>query len=787
MSKSKRAVSLLIAFLMLLGLMPFGMLADGPTGELPDIVIMKVDEEGEGLSGGSYSLYEATVDSANGALTTGDFITTESAVDGFINFGQHPEGWYVIEEDQAPPGYLTTNDMAVVHITHFYDEATDSYFYASVYFGDNIILDEDGSFCSDSPGSGLLNYDIAELDIGYVAFVNKAVPGIVIKKVDEDGNPLKGGVFSLYIAEYQVEGDTPYTPGVKIKTASADENGFVNFGKQVTYYEYVIVEEEAPKGYIKSDEIIAAYIDTDFIDEITGEYIIRYFSKDIIKTDDGGYCYYEIFTPIDGYVRGYAAFVNEKAAEEETDAPSAEIVIMKVDGRKQDWSTVPHIIGNNPIKGGLFALSKYSYDNHTFDSDEDFEAYLETVPTATADENGFVRFQNVGVGEYYIIELTPPDNYIKSTGHVRVQVKLEDDGETFVAYYCSSAVLDEGGVEVSSLREGWGTPKRGYAALVNMKLHDIDVVIMKVDEDGNPLKGGLFALNEIVSEELVEIDTAAADDDGFIRFKFPGYTHYLITELEAPFGYANQDDSVYLATDWDPGTDDDTVEIYYKAFHYVPDENGERVSVETIEDEVIGYAALVNKKLPSTDIVIKKVDEKGNNLSKGKFELWYVTDYDDETDEYESEKVAEAVAADGVVKFKGVPEGLYLIKETAAPDGYLATNDEIWVDIEIEELGLEEDGSLENPEYYDIVVKINYYSDNVIADDDGFTVFEMDGEESTTGFAAFVNEKKPVVDTGELPEAGGTSASMILLAAGTPLISAGAVLTLSRRKKRAKI
>ena len=77
-----------------------------------------------------------------------------------------------------------------------------------------------------------------------------------IKKVDQNGKPVKGVTFSAYNSKTDVKNETK-----SIGSAVSDDKGDVIFKDVPLYYQFYIKETKVPDGYTKSDEIIPVYRD----------------------------------------------------------------------------------------------------------------------------------------------------------------------------------------------------------------------------------------------------------------------------------------------------------------------------------------------------------------------------------------------------------------------------------------------------------------------------------------------------------------------------------------------
>ena len=164
-----------------------------------DIKINKLDQDGNKLIGAEFTLYNSADE------VIGTAVTNE---DGIAVFEDVVYGDYYIKETKTPEGYIGTDEKIEVSVK------------------DN---------------NSVYSYEIE----------NTRIKGTVeIKKVDENGNPLKGAEFTLYNKD-----------GKEISKSISDENGVIRF-EAVDYGKYILKETKAPEGYIKDDIEVEVVIDS---------------------------------------------------------------------------------------------------------------------------------------------------------------------------------------------------------------------------------------------------------------------------------------------------------------------------------------------------------------------------------------------------------------------------------------------------------------------------------------------------------------------------------------------
>ncbi len=218
----------------------------------------------------------------------------------------------------------------------------------------------------------------------------------------------------------------------------------------------------------------------------------------------------------------------------------------------------------------------------------------EPLFTAVSDENGIVTFEKIPYGTYSVVETKPLPGYIPNETAVRVQI----DG-TYV------------------------NPEMPIATIVN---EPNEVLVKKIDQDGNALAGATFALCDAFGNRMA---TAVSDKNGLVRFECIPYGEYTIREIIAPNGYLLSKDVIHLTMDAD-----------YR-------NTGEPI------------ATVVNrlKNLPFI-----KQNTAGQPMAGVSFSLLNAT----------NGEVKETVTSNskGEFSFKNFDYGLWLVHENKAPDGY---------------------------------------------------------------------------------------------------------------------
>lgn len=156
----------------------------------------------------------------------------------------------------------------------------------------------------------------------------------------------------------------------------------------------------------------------------------------------------------------------------------------------------------------------------------------------------------------------------------------------------------------------------------------------KMGSDGRFLAGAQFALFDSDGNQVGE--NVTSDLTGLVKFENVRYGDYIIREIGAPFGYLKH-----------------TADI--------------PAGLHGAEDHlVLTLSAVTNQQMLGT-VQVKKTDIAGNPLAGAQFTL-----YDSDGKEVAT---SAATGADGIAVFQKIPVGVYTIRETKAPEGYLLSDE----------------------------------------------------------------------------------------------------------------
>lgn len=582
--------------------------------------------------------------------TTGEIIRErlETGLDGLASLDGLEPGSYIVEEIEAPPGYLLAEEPEQI-----------------------------------------VNLEAGETEM--VLFRNNKPGGIAILKQDAiSGLPLEGAVFEVTRPDGSLVGNTRYTTG---------KDGYIRISDLESGY-YYIQEVEAPEGYLLDSTKHQVYVE-DFkvtlieldnyeqasfvVEKIDAESKIPLAGAtfglyamdgtqigDPFITDQSGkasltgiepgwYIVKELTAPL-GYVLNTEEFRVQIVEGQPTtltvpNTPESGITVRKVDATTRD-----------PLPGAEFEL-------RTYDG--------KLLGNYTTDASGSFVTVNVEPGVYYLVETRAPDGYtiveertevevadgekpvvtIENHKNTSIQIQKMDsitgaylEGAEFeVREFATNRVVavcttDRAGIAVTEpLPVGdyivveTKAPK-GY--VLDETHHHVEVqydtpAILRVSNvpltgimitklstvDDEPLMGAKFTIRTAEGRELGEVTT---DTTGTATFPVTEPGVYYVQEVEQPDGYL-LDDTVHR--------------------------------VEVVAGEM---APLVVENAPEASLVIFKGDaDTGRGVAGAIFEVEHVDGAF--IGRYTTDAQGEAL-------IRPIEPGHYIVREVGAPDGYELPN-----------------------------------------------------------------------------------------------------------------
>lgn len=254
-------------------------------------------------------------------------------------------------------------------------------------------------------------------------------------------------------------------------------------------------------------------------------------------------------------------------------------------------------------------------------SDTAFETPLQNASA----ENGVIRFTNLLPGAYAVREISAPLGYAPSDEVVSVSLIVNEETNTLP----DAEVTDP--IENELLRAG--------------------VTMQKTGLNGVPLSGGSFAIYAASDTGFENALQTVAAADGAVTFTGLLAGTYVIRELAAPLGYMRGTETRTVTLALDEGTN-------------------------TLPD---GTAAPMANAPLRADILLRKVDNAGANLTGGTFAVYAAQDTAFKT------PLQAVSAANGVIRFTGLLPGDYAVREISAPYGYRASSETVRVSLVLDE------------------------------------------------------------------------------------------------------
>ncbi|MBQ7828090.1 MAG: LPXTG cell wall anchor domain-containing protein, partial [Clostridia bacterium] len=485
---------------------------------------------------------------------------------------EYGKGYYLVEVE-APFGYVLDSTPVYFDVTEDNSETEDS--------GVTVIKVNKANMAQ----KGMITVTkTGEVFSGVSVGGNEDT--VIYQPVYEDAN-LAGAVFEIRAAEdiITLDGTIRYTKGEVVDTITTGANGTAT-SKEIYLGKYEVQEITAPHGYVLNGDIH------------TVELI--YAGQNVSVTETA------------------TSFYNERQ--------KATLSMLKV----LETNDLFDIGSNGEIANVVFGL--YAAEELVSASGTAIPAdgLIEVI---NFDENGLATIKtDLPLGSYYVKEIATDEHYI-----------LNSDKYAFAFEYA--------GQEIVSV----ALTVNGGEAIENDLIYG-SVSGKKVTEYGDALTGaviGLFKQDETeFTADTALMTTVSAEDGGFAFENIP-YGNWLVREIEQPVGFV-LNDTVY---------------------DVVIRENEQVVEIEITNEFIMG------------DITLTKVDADypDNKLSGATFEVYKDNNADGVIDDGDELIGTLAEKEPGVYEMLDLYYGHYLVKETAAPEGFLLDEGEYSVFIDTDE------------------------------------------------------------------------------------------------------
>ncbi len=463
---------------------------------------------------------------------------------------------------------------------------------------------------------------ISENEKDYFYLINDAVITSyvkIVKKDTETGNiiPFSGIGFKIWDCANNayVSQKINYPSEMTLDTFYTDETGTLMLPNELAYGDYELHEVQSANGYVLDKTPVPFTIDGT-VRAKTGDVAAE------LVTDENGYAESDLL-----YLGKYE-IVEVSAPYGYVKNPEVQAVELVYAG--QEIAVRDTVISSfyNDYQGVEISLAKFMEHDELFgigDNDE----YKSVCFGLFADEE-IVSADGTSIPENGLIAEVSLGEDMKATFAEKLP---------FARYYVQEIATDEhyilNGekylVNFEYMGQEVTTVSINCGQFVNeLKRGKIEGI--KVNESDEPLENAVFGLFRIDCTEFVEsnaIMTAVSDEKGYFEFDDIPYGEYVVREIEAPTGYILSD----------------------KSYPVTVCEDGQTITVRT-----------VNKPIT---VEVSKVDVYGEELIGAEMEL---LNSDGET--------VEKWTSDGKNHvISGLSTGKYVLKETAAPDGYIIATD----------------------------------------------------------------------------------------------------------------
>ena len=437
--------------------------------------------------------------------------------------------------------------------------------------------------------------------------------------------PGEGFIFGLFTCDPIPYGTEILEADTLIATGITDEDGELTFSGEFPHGEYYVQELFAPEGWVLQN--------TRYRVSITGEFANE--EHEVI---------YRVETPIHNEIVHADVRISKTDLTGSESLPGALIEVRNAEGEMvcRGYTGEDGTLPTFPAVPGTYTFREvWAPEGY---------ALSEAEMTFTVHENGEVTGQTALTDEVTRFSIQKVDANRKPLAGVEFGLFREDG--TLQA----SAVSDADGLATFknipygtytiaetqalpgylknptqvpiTLDGSFVNPEKPIATFENCQT---EILIRKVDQDDVALAGATFGLFD---EQGELVKTATSDPEGMVRFVGAAYGRYTIRELEAPEGYLLSKDVIHVTLD-DGYTNSPTP-----------------------------LATVVNHQKKVSYI---KVNTSGTPIPGVEFSLFKADTM---------EKVETAISdKNGVFTFSQFDYGDWIIRETAAPEGYCHMED----------------------------------------------------------------------------------------------------------------
>lgn len=459
------------------------------------VTFKKLGEGNNPLNGGEFQLWKKEAGDADDKL-----VDTFSTVNGVWSKDKLPYGTYYVKEITAPQGYILDSEPS------------------------------DGITIKKTAAHGTITMTNEKYTAG----------AITIKKVDENGKPLKGAEFTLF--------------GPKTYKKTTDNNGVAEF-TGLEAGKYSIIEKTAPKGYGGYDGTVTVEIKADGTATVNdlpkgisfaGETVTLTWTNtrdkgsiSITKTDGNqplSGAFFGLYKDADAAgdteiikstgKDGKALFADLEAGTyyvKEIAAPNGYELSDEVhtfiigNGEKAAWDCGKTI--TNQLKKYTLKLTKKGDDGKLLEGVE-FEISGNGITKKSASgQDGVVKFEGLPFGRYTIAETKAPQGYVPA-GSINVEVK--GDGSNGSVIQVGDVINKRTKLTVTKFAEDGKTKLPGAEFIIR----NGEGEYVKVD--------GINFFSFTDKDNATKLTTGS---DGTFALEYLPLGEYVLEEVKAPDGY----------------------------------------------------------------------------------------------------------------------------------------------------------------------------------------------------------------------------------------------------------
>lgn len=329
----------------------------------------------------------------------------------------------------------------------------------------------------------------------------------IVKKDSETKELLADAEFGLYTATdiYAANGTLLFKAGNLIEMTKSDKKGIASFSADLPLGTYFVKELKAPKGYVKSDEIIdidaSTVSDTEKVFAVTAECENDKIKVDFTKTDITGSnevegaklsIIDENGEVIESWTSGKEAHRVELLAAgtytlHEESAPYGFRISEDIKFTVEETSDIQKVIMKDGTPKGEIVINKTDKVTGKPISGVEFEIRTEdgeVIETLVTDENGYAKSQLLaafgykdgkcmGSKKYIVVETKVAEGYVMDHTEYEVTFDYEGNAPEVITY-----TLDVTNIpDTPAPKTGDNTPMHLYLAMLGLSMAGISVIM----------------------------------------------------------------------------------------------------------------------------------------------------------------------------------------------------------------------------------------------------------------------------------------------------------------------